>query len=497
MLPTLCILVASFPWEFGAYQQQAYALSQKLTNYNIQWMAYSLPEPIEERIYTSVEDMYQQFETIAEPPVGFQHSHLTFVGHNKDVIITSHLNTLATLYNIDLFLMVGDVTCIVRDANIAVPAVLWFPHHYQSLTTQEQFTLAAFGGIVSLSKSSARMIATTLERPVVHIPHIVEVNTTTESKSENFSVLMQGGNYDTLDRKGWNIGIQAFQQFHVTYPDSHLYLHGLSSLGIMKDGRNVAVPLQIQPTGLPLQKLLTLYGLDPTSYTLDERMYTFEESLLFKKRAHVCLHPSRVEGFGMNVLECQMVGTPVVTTNFTAMADFTEFGIAVPYEQLEFFNGQGLVAMPSVRGTANALEAIKKMTRPALVLPPFNAKPFASTTVAGAMDSFLQTIHVPDEPLWTWTTRANYTQSSTVWTLVSESQIEPLMITETLPNLEKGVLIVVLKQTQNPLLEANGCISKHVPVLVRTHYLQKPLPIELLLSVQLLTTKQIVVIEFS
>jgi len=36
----------------------------------------------------------------------------------------------------------------------------------------------------------------------------------------------------------------------------------------------------------------------------------------------------------MNVLECQAVGTPVITTEFLAMADFTKLGISVPHRQM-------------------------------------------------------------------------------------------------------------------------------------------------------------------
>lgn len=38
-----------------------------------------------------------------------------------------------------------------------------------------------------------------------------------------------------------------------------------------------------------------------------------------KAMADVCLHPSKTEGFGLNALECQAVGIPIITTNFSAM----------------------------------------------------------------------------------------------------------------------------------------------------------------------------------
>jgi len=70
----------------------------------------------------------------------------------------------------------------------------------------------------------------------------------------------------------------------------------------------------------------------------------------------VLLHPSKAEGFGMNVLETQMLGTPVVTTSFMAMADYTKWGVAVPPRQLSFMIS-ALVAQPDVPGLVDALSA--------------------------------------------------------------------------------------------------------------------------------------------
>ena len=53
----------------------------------------------------------------------------------------------------------------------------------------------------------------------------------------------------------------------------------------------------------------------------------------------VLLQPSKTEGFGMPVLEAQLLGTPVVTTRFGAMADFTMHGIAVEPLQPHYLGG--------------------------------------------------------------------------------------------------------------------------------------------------------------
>ena len=68
----------------------------------------------------------------------------------------------------------------------------------------------------------------------------------------------------------------------------------------------------------------------------------------------------------MNVLECQSVGTPVVTTKFRAMEDFTRNGISVPPAQWEHLAALGgKWVMPDVKGVAKALAEIGKKRKTA------------------------------------------------------------------------------------------------------------------------------------
>ena len=53
------------------------------------------------------------------------------------------------------------------------------------------------------------------------------------------------------------------------------------------------------------------------------------------------------------MVECQALGTPVITTDFMAMRDYTKYGIKVPPRQFEEMHG-GMVASPDVIGTAKA-----------------------------------------------------------------------------------------------------------------------------------------------
>lgn len=190
--------------------------------------------------------------------------------------------------------------------------------------------------------------------------------------SKTFVVLSQGGNYDGDDRKGWDTSVQAFVQFYNILRDIHaasannneecrinvhLHIHSMDSYLVEADANsNVDAPAAVFPKGHIHHKRLHETGLPRHAYTIDIANHSPHVVAAYKRRASVCLHPSKVEGFGMNVLECQAVGTPVVTTNYTAMADYTKLGRSVPSRQrIKTPQGAYEMAMPDVEGIVIAL----------------------------------------------------------------------------------------------------------------------------------------------
>ncbi len=181
-----------------------------------------------------------------------------------------------------------------------------------------------------------------------------------EESKNSFIVLLQGGNYDTEDRKGWDTSLQAFVRFYNSLENPtrvHLFIHSIESYLVESDTNlDQDAPASALPIGLPLQYALHELGLPQSAYTIDIAKHAPQVVAAYKKRADVCLHPSKVEGFGMNVMECQIVGTPVITTNYTAMGDYTKIGRSVPHRQ-KIRAPQALysMALPDVIGIADAL----------------------------------------------------------------------------------------------------------------------------------------------
>lgn len=181
-----------------------------------------------------------------------------------------------------------------------------------------------------------------------------------EGRKDDFVVLLQGGNYDKEDRKGWDTSFQAYARFYESLDDPsgvHLLIHSMESYIIASEKHMDAdAPAAAMPVGVMHRLALHELGLPSEAYTIDIARHAPEVVAAYKKRADVCLHPSKVEGFGMNVMECQIVGTPVVTTNYTAMGDFTKLGRSVPHRQT-IRNPEWLyeMALPDVGGIADAI----------------------------------------------------------------------------------------------------------------------------------------------
>ncbi|KAL7518406.1 hypothetical protein ACHAWX_003235, partial [Stephanocyclus meneghinianus] len=182
-------------------------------------------------------------------------------------------------------------------------------------------------------------------------------------RKDDFVILLQGGNYEVEDRKGWDTSIQAFVRFYNALEDAsrvHLLIHSIESYTSSMDRFNdMDPPAAVLPRGLNLRLALHEWGIPSHAYTIDIARHAPEVVAAYKKRADVCLHPSKVEGFGMNVIECQAVGTPVITTNYTAMGDYTKFGRSVPHRQMIRSPGHLYeMALPDVAGIADAIQQL-------------------------------------------------------------------------------------------------------------------------------------------
>lgn len=165
---------------------------------------------------------------------------------------------------------------------------------------------------------------------------------------EAFLCAMVAANKGFPDRKGFQWQLEAFRDFQCQHSEAMLYLHTMRRAG---DGLDLEA--LVQALGIPPQ---TVIFPDPYQYHngLPE---TYLADVY--RSADVLLAAGMSEGFGIPIAEAQACGTPVVTTNFSAMPELTINGLTTEPDT-RFYNPlfQAWQAVPSVANVTAALESI-------------------------------------------------------------------------------------------------------------------------------------------
>jgi glycosyltransferase involved in cell wall biosynthesis len=118
-------------------------------------------------------------------------------------------------------------------------------------------------------------------------------------------------------RKGIDQQMQAFSVFHQRHPDSVLLMHTFPK------------------GGWELEKISLSLGIHdavkyPDQYTIASQMLPAEGIAQWYNSLDLLSACSEGEGFGLPILEAQSCGVPVVTTDFSAMAELCASGWKVP-----------------------------------------------------------------------------------------------------------------------------------------------------------------------
>ena len=128
---------------------------------------------------------------------------------------------------------------------------------------------------------------------------------------DKFIALFVGANQSTPSRKGLEALLNAWAMFTARNPDSMLYLHTR-----MYDTPVNSIDINAYLYCMKLTD--SVLATEPKRYDtgIDPEMLN-----LFYNAADVTVNPAEGGGFELALLESQAVGTPVITTNFTAMRD--------------------------------------------------------------------------------------------------------------------------------------------------------------------------------
>ena len=192
----------------------------------------------------------------------------------------------------------------------------------------------------------------------LYAPHVVDRITfaprTDEERSklreeqgvaDRFVIGMCAANNDTI-RKGFPEQFAAFKQFHDRHPEAMLWLH--------------TVPHTAR--GLSLGRLMMDMGIDSSAVRVTDSYPQvtgqFTEDLMadWYSCLDVLSNASYAEAFGVPLIEAQACGTPVVTTDGSAMQENSGAGWAVGGDRFWNHVHGAWWVRPNVREIRNAYE---------------------------------------------------------------------------------------------------------------------------------------------
>lgn len=369
----VCLASWAWPWLFAPYGAQLrgiikYLNTEHKDDVEVYFLNLGNELPKGEQNFESVfknNKDKMEFGDIYEPEAL---TDLKFIGGfklTKGHILSSDINTIIRKYKINSFLYLGDLVKYIPDTKInACTSFCWYPSHYNEVPAFIKQRLDIFTHILSLAPSDAELLQVAFpEKKVEFVPHFIHMPEKQGNKMElrkkhdipddAFVVFVHCGNYETYNRKSLDTTLFAFEEFQKENPKAFLLLHAWSMQSIKgNEGTSYSdfVDASMILPQLSIDKSRLLHNNKIISTELMEEYFDLSD---------VLLHGSKVEGFGLPVLEAQARGLPVVTNGIGAMKDYTYYGVTAPPFQREYFTGgAGIWYTPHIEGLKNGLHEV-------------------------------------------------------------------------------------------------------------------------------------------
>ena len=249
------LLVANFPWFYGAYTDQGWKLANGLVDlgHDVTWCTWMFHHPGYHDDHLAAAKAAGKRPPTPEEFVGEPWDRVRYFGLDKrerpaEGFRISEINRIASELAVDGVISLSDVGRMVPDENARVRFASWFPLHFAKVDADFARALNVYSDIVALAPSANKALALGLakEVTVTTIPHAVEpppsftpVNDVAARRTargmppDAFVALIHCGNYENYNRKALDISFMAFAKFHEARSspggrELFLYVHAIS-----------------------------------------------------------------------------------------------------------------------------------------------------------------------------------------------------------------------------------------------------------------------------
>lgn len=236
---------------------------------------------------------------------------------------------------------------------------VWAPVDHDRFTPGQVSKAQAARGLIAMSMDGKAKMEAAGFKPY-YVPHGVDskVFKPTESSwrrqygvEDKFVVSMVMANKGSPSRKAFDPQIRAFAEFRERHTDAVLYLHtDMQGLG----GENLHRLLELN--NVPHNAVHVV-----SQYHYLNGMIPSQLLAMIYSSSDVVMNATMGEGFGIPIVEAQMCGAPVITTNFSAMPEITKSGWAVDYSHKFYTPQEAYQVVPDHNAMVDALEQAYKL----------------------------------------------------------------------------------------------------------------------------------------
>jgi glycosyltransferase involved in cell wall biosynthesis len=271
----------------------------------------------------------------------------------------------AGAHKADIVIVLMDIGSVVDEVIAAVPNIYaWSPIDHDPIPRSVIHAARQCKGFIAYSMWGFKKLIEAGLKPY-YVPHAVsserfhivdkvEARQALKLPEDAFIVSIVSANKGAPSRKCFDEQIRAFSYFLGDVPNAILYLHTRKRA----------------PGGEDVEYLLELNGVPEANYRFVPQLH-YHAGLLdhaymnnVYNASDVLMNASRGGGFELPLIEAQMAGCPVITTDFSAMPELVKTGWTVPVKDKFYTGFESYQVTPSIDGLYVALKEAHTFEQP-------------------------------------------------------------------------------------------------------------------------------------